>query len=177
MRSFGVAAALDAGVVGALETADADTDGADASRAEADGTGSLGLAVEVAFEPGASPVAEGGPGVEQAARSASGRAARSMPGAYHLGAAQRRPGGFDVRSHVRSAGLSPSKSMLRARRVAAVEKPQLPFGCVSASTARRLPSSSPNTDRGAGAPVTEWGGAVVRRGVVHVHVGQEAGGG
>jgi hypothetical protein len=138
MRSPGAAAALDAGVVGALETADADTDGADASRAEADGTdgadasraeadgtGSLGLAVEVAFEPGASPVAEGGPGVEQAARSASGRAARSMLEPYHLGEARRRPGGFDVRSHVRSAGLSPSRLMLRARRVAAVEKPPL----------------------------------------------------
>jgi hypothetical protein len=91
-RSPGSAAALDAGAVGAFETEAADTGGKGASWAGAEGAGSLGLAVEVAFEAGASPVTEGGVGVEQAARSASESAARSMLGPYHLGEARGPPG-------------------------------------------------------------------------------------
>jgi hypothetical protein len=79
----GVVGVFDAGVVGAFESVAADTDGADAPWARAEGAGSLGLAVAIAFGAGASPVAEGGPGVEQAAKSASESAARSMIGPYH----------------------------------------------------------------------------------------------
>jgi hypothetical protein len=74
--TLGSAAALEAGAVGTLETAAADAPGVRAGAAD-----SLALVAEAAFGAGVSP-AEGGPGVAQAARSASAGAARSMTEAY-----------------------------------------------------------------------------------------------
>lgn len=82
--TLGSAAALEAGAAppGAAATPEAPAPGARA-------TDSLGLAAEAVFGAvgGASPAAEGGLGVEQATKSASAGAVRSMIERYQLGGA------------------------------------------------------------------------------------------